>query len=92
MVRVPCQAMTMKDKKLFSFGKTVFAFKMFLPKSEEKPHVAFWIHIKYTSEFGTGNKCKFKMRCEAGTGSMELQTLCNPGARSVISHHCVTWI
>ena len=25
-------------------------------------------------------------------GLTELQTLCNPWARSVISHHCVTWI
>ena len=25
-------------------------------------------------------------------GLTELQTLCNPRARSVISHHCVTWI
>ena len=25
-------------------------------------------------------------------GLMELQTLCNPRASSVISHHCVTWI
>ena len=44
MLSVPCQAMTMKDKKQFSFGKTVFAFKMFLPKLK-KNHMK---HSGYT--------------------------------------------
>ena len=47
MVRAPCQAMTMKDKKQFSFGKTVFAFKMFLPKLK-KNHMKHSGYIKNT--------------------------------------------
>lgn len=60
VVRVPCQAMTMKDKKAIQFWKNSLCLQNVSTKTEEKPHVAFWIHIKYTSEFGTGNKCKFK--------------------------------